>query len=213
VPGAIRDSNTPLLRALVHEAGGVVVHAERLNDDPDQVFAAIERGLANADLVLTIGGVSAGTFDPVKLALDRLDGLSLWRVAMKPGRPQAFGVRGAMFHGLPGNPASVACVFDTLVRPALRAMAGHASVERIRIPVRVAEDIASREGRTDFVRVRLEPADAGWIARPVGAQISGHLTPQAYAHGLLEIPAERAALTAGEPATVRLWRWPDESAA
>jgi molybdopterin molybdotransferase len=96
VPGAIRDSNTPLLRALIDEAGGAVVHAERLTDDPDHVYTAIERALANTDLVLTIGGVSEGTFDPVKRALARLDGLALWRVAMKPGRPQAFGVRGWM---------------------------------------------------------------------------------------------------------------------
>src|SRR6185295_9663211 len=144
-----------------------------LSDDPDHVFTAIERALANTDLVLTIGGVSAGTFDPVKLALDRLDGIALWRVAMKPGRPQAFGVRGAMFHGLPGNPASVACVFDVLVRPAVRAMAGHSATERISIPVHAAEDIGSREGRTDFIRVRLERIAGGWNARPVGAQISG----------------------------------------
>jgi molybdopterin molybdotransferase len=209
VPGAIRDSNTPLLRALVGEAGGTVAHVERLSDDPDHVFLAIERALANTDLVLTIGGVSAGTFDPVKLALERLDGIALWRVAMKPGRPQAFGVRGAMFHGLPGNPASVACVFDVLVRPALLAMAGHAVTGRPHLPVRTGEAIASREGRTDFIRVRLDHGEGGWIARPVGAQISGHLTPQAFAHGLLEVPEERASLAAGEPATVRLWRWPD----
>lgn len=213
VPGAIRDSNTTLLRALVDEAGGAVVHSERLSDDPDHVFTAIERGLANADLVLTIGGVSAGDFDPVKLALDRLDGIALWRVAMKPGRPQAFGTHGAMFHGLPGNPASVACVFDTLVRPALRAMAGHASTERVRILAHTAVDIPSREGRTDFIRVRIEPWANGWLARPVGEQISGHLTPQAYAHGLLEVPEERASLAAAEPAIVRLWRWPDDPAA
>jgi molybdopterin biosynthesis enzyme len=75
--------------------------------------------------------------------------------------------------------------------------------------IRTGEDIASREGRTDFIRVRLDHADGRWTARPVGAQISGHLTPQAFAHGLLEVPEERASLAAGEPATVRLWRWPD----
>lgn len=209
-PGTIRDSNTPLLRALIAEAGGTVVHAERLADDPQRVADAIARALASADLVLSIGGVSAGDFDPVKLALDRIGGIALWRVAMKPGRPQAFGVHGsARFHGLPGNPASVACVFDTLVRPALRALAGFSTVERPLVAARVGEDIPSRAGRTDFVRVRLEPSGDGWSAHPVGEQISGHLTPQAFAHGLLEIPAERPRLSAGDRALVRLWRWPD----
>jgi molybdopterin molybdotransferase len=212
-PGTIRDSNTPLLRALVTEAGGVVVHAERLADDPERVAAAITRAFGMADFVISIGGVSAGAFDPVKLALDRLDGIALWRVAMKPGRPQAFGShQGVRFHGLPGNPASVACVFDTLVRPALRALAGHSEIDRPQVEASAGENIASREGRTDFIRVRLEADRGDWVAHPVGEQISGHLMPQAHAHGLLEIPAERASLVAGETAIVRLWRWPDANA-
>ena len=88
-PGAIRDSNLPMLVGLLEEAGARAVAAERLGDDPAVVAARIERALAQADVVITLGGVSAGRHDPVKLSVGRIGGIALWRVAMKPGRPQA----------------------------------------------------------------------------------------------------------------------------
>jgi len=214
VPGAIRDGNTPMLAALVAEAGGFVVGTTRLRDDPLAVSEAVRTGLAEADVVLTIGGVSEGAFDPVKEAIASIGGIALWRVAMKPGRPQAFGApAGRLFFGLPGNPASVACVFEALVRPALRMLQGHADPDRPRIPVRTATAIASRAGRTDFVRVTLEPGDPLPLAREAGAGVSGHLMPQSRAHGLLVVPADVATLPAGARADVWLWRWPGAPAA
>jgi molybdopterin molybdotransferase len=209
-PGAIRDSNVPLLEALLAEAGCDVVASARASDDPRVVVARVRDAWDAADLVLTIGGVSAGDFDPVKQALDALPAIALWRVAMKPGRPQAFGVRdGKAFHGLPGNPASVACVFEALTRPALRAMQGFSSLDRPRLEARAAEPIASRAGRTDFVRVRLARREDAWWAHGAGEQISGHLVPQARAHALLVVPEERPALAAGDRADAWLLRWPD----
>jgi molybdopterin molybdotransferase len=209
-PGMIRDGNTPMLRALVEEAGGTVVATHRLGDRPPVVADAIRAALAASDVVLTIGGVSAGERDPVKHAIQAIPAVRLWRVAMRPGRPQAFGTPdGKVFHGLPGNPASVACVFDTLVRPMLRRLQGFARVDRPRVPVRAGAPIESRPGRTDFVRVVLERGPGSMIARPAGAQVSGHMMPQSLAHGLLEVPEERASIATGEPALVHLWRWPE----
>jgi molybdopterin molybdotransferase len=208
-PGAIRDSNLPMLTALVEQSGARVVAAERMPDDAAQVAQQIERSLGEADVVVTIGGVSAGRHDPVKLGIARLGGISLWRVAMKPGRPQAFGTpKGRLFFGLPGNPASVACVFEAWVRPALRKLQGFAELDRPRLAVRVAEAIESRAGRTDLVRVGLESRDGEWWATSAGAQISGHVLPQSRAHALLIVPAGRERLAAGETAEALLLRWP-----
>jgi molybdopterin molybdotransferase len=210
-PGAIRDSNVPLLQGLLAEAGCEVLGAERASDDPRDVAARVRRAWEAADLVLTIGGVSAGDFDPVKQALAELGAIGLWRVAMKPGRPQAFGTRdGKAFHGLPGNPASVACVFEALTRPAIRAMQGFAVLDRPRLAVRTAERVDSRAGRTDFVRVRLEDQGGTWWARSAGEQTSGHLAPQARAHALLIVPEERPSLDPGDRADALLLRWPDD---
>src|SRR5262249_46068312 len=152
------------------------IAAERLRDDVDQVATRIAKALDQAEVVVTVGGVSEGRHDPVKLALARVPGVARWRVAMKPGRPQAFGAPGGrLFCGLPGNPASVACVFEALVRPALRRLQGFHALDRPRLAVRAAQPLESRAGRTDFVRVMLESRDGAWWAHESGAQVSGHV--------------------------------------
>lgn len=208
-PGTIRDSNLPMLSQLVAATGCALTVAERLPDDTARVSARIREAFATSDVVLTIGGVSAGDFDPVKAALASLDATELWRVAMRPGRPQAFGTPGGkVFFGLPGNPASVACVFEVLVRPALRALQGFAEKDSPRVPVRVAEAVESRAGRTDFVRCSLAWREGLLWAAPVGAQVSGHLVPQSRAHGLLVVPEPAERLAQGDAATAIVWRLP-----
>jgi molybdopterin molybdotransferase len=209
-PGAIRDSNLPMLAALLEEAGATVAGASRLPDDVEAVASAIAQGLQTADVVITLGGVSAGRHDPVKEALARFDGIARWRVAMKPGRPQAFGaVDRRLFFGLPGNPASVACVFEVLVRPALRQLQGFTTLDRPRLTVRAADRIESRSGRTDFVRVTLERHGEEWWAKEAGAQISGHVLPQSRAHALLVVPEASERIEAEEDAEAMLLRWPE----
>jgi molybdenum cofactor synthesis domain-containing protein len=208
-PGAIRDSNLPMMRMLLESAGCEVAGAKRLPDDAGRVATAMREALATCDVVLTLGGVSEGDRDPVKLALRSLPEVEAWRVAMRPGRPQAFGtLDGKLVFGLPGNPASVACVFEVLVRPALRALQGHAQLDRPRVPVRAAVEVASRAGRTDFVRVTLAWRDGTLWATPAGVQLSGHLSPQARAHALLVVPEEAERLAEGEHARAFLWREP-----
>lgn len=212
-PGAIRDSNRLQLALLVRATGCEVRRAVRVSDTAEAVTRAVREALTDSDAVLTIGGVSAGDFDPVKDSVAALGGIELWRVAMKPGRPQAFGTPdGRLFHGLPGNPASVACVFETLVAPALRRMQGHAALDRPRVRVRSEQAVESRRGRTDFVRATLMWRDGAWQARPAGAQVSGHLTPQSRAHALLVVAAELDALAPGDHADALVLRWPDAAA-
>lgn len=209
-PGAIRDSNLPMLAMLVAQAGGALTLAERLPDDAHRVAARVREAVEVSDVVLTIGGVSAGDFDPVKQALDEIGEIELWRVAMRPGRPQAFGApHGRLFFGLPGNPASVACVFEALVRPALRKLQGHAALDRPRVPVRLATDVESRAGRTDFVRCSLEWRLGALWAVPAGAQVSGHLMPQSRAHALLVVPQAAERLQRGDEAEALLLRMPE----
>ena len=208
-PGALRDSNLSLLSRLVSEAGGEVTDAARLPDDATRVRERIADALKRADVVLTVGGVSAGDFDPVKEALVHFGSIELWRVEMRPGRPQAFGrPDGRLFFGLPGNPASVVCVFEALVRPALRRLQGFSELDRPRVPVRISQALASREGRTDFVRCELAWRAGELWATPAGEQVSGHLSPQSRAHALVIVPASAAALAIGERAEALLLRMP-----
>jgi molybdopterin molybdotransferase len=196
---------------LLRASGGVLTLAERLPDDVARVTERVRDALEASDVVLTIGGVSAGDFDPVRDALAKLGRIEAWRVAMRPGRPQAFGAPGGkVFYGLPGNPASVACVFETLVRPALRVLQGFTQLDRPRVHVRVATRVESRAGRTDFVRATLTWRDDGLLwAAPAGAQVSGHLSPQSRAHGLLIVPEASEHLEAGEPARALVLRPPE----
>jgi len=208
-PGAIRDSNLGMLSRLAAEAGAEVAIAERLRDDPARVAARVAEALLTCDAVLTIGGVSAGDHDPVKQALDRIGEIALWRVAMRPGRPQASGrPLGRFFHGLPGNPASVACVFEAIVRPALRRLQGFSALDRPRVPVRAARAVPSKAGRVDFVRCTLAWRERELWATPAGEQVSGHLAPQSRAHALLVVPAEAATLREGAEAVALVLRLP-----
>ena len=111
---------------------------------------------------------------------------------------------------MPGNPASVACVFETLVRPAMRVLQGFTQLDRPRVPVRVAERVESRAGRTDFVRATLTWRDGGQLwASPAGPQVSGHLLPQSRAHGLLIVPEARERLEPGDSAHAWVMRPPE----
>lgn len=211
VLGGIRDSNLGMLSALCKESGAEVTIAERLADDPARLAQRLEEAMADADVTLTIGGVSVGDFDPVQQVIAKHPDIGLWRVAMRPGRPQAFGAdaAGRLYFGLPGNPASVACVFEALVRPALRRLQGFSALDRPRAPVRMAEPLESRVGRTDFVRCTLDWRDGALWATSAGAQISGHLGPQARAHALVVVAEAAERLEVGAAAEALVLRLPE----
>jgi molybdopterin molybdotransferase len=152
--------------------------------------AAIRDALARADLVLTIGGVSVGDHDFVRDAL-REEGVDLdfWKVAIKPGKPLAFGKRGAVrLMGLPGNPAAVFVTFTLFAAPLLRAMQGDRRPIAKPLPARLTHDAPGSRGRLELARARLVIVDGVLEATLLSQQASGAVTSIAWADALVTLP-------------------------
>jgi molybdopterin molybdotransferase len=186
-PGAIVNSNSYSLAALVRQTGAVPEVRGIVHDEPAATARAIESALS-CDFVLTTGGVSAGAYDYVKEALDALGAeTQFWRVAMKPGKPLVFArLRGRLVFGLPGNPVSCMVAFHLFVAPALRKAVGQ---RRGLLPplvnVRLAAPVASKGDRRTYLRARVTAHDGELVAEPMRAQGSGVLTSMAGANGLV----------------------------
>lgn len=188
-PGKIRDSNRYGLYGQVLEAGAEPIDLGIAPDDPDVVESRLREGLAHADALVTSGGVSVGDYDVVKDVLLRMGEIRFWRVAMKPGKPQAFGYAlGKPVFALPGNPVSSMVVFELFVRPALRKMGGHSDLFRPRRRALMAESVEpDSTGRVHYVRVVLAEERGGLVARLTGSQGSGVLRSLVLADGLAVI--------------------------
>lgn len=199
-PGQIRDSNGPALAAAIQEAGGIVAlhaHAKDTPEDVARAFAALD----GCDVILSSGGVSVGDHDHVKAVLEQQGTLDFWRVAIKPGKPLAFGRLGsALFFGLPGNPASSLVTFELFVRPVLRHLAGHKRVQRPLLTVTLTTALPHAEGRREFVRVTLD----GTNATPTGAQGSHRTASMAGANALVIAHEDHGDYSAGDTLTALL---------
>ena len=207
-PGQICDSNGVSLAAAVALAGGEPVPLGIARDDRPALRALLERGL-DADALITSAGVSAGDRDLVRALLDELSVRQVfWKVDVKPGRPTAFGLRGATpVFSLPGNPVSTLLMFEQFVRPALLRMMGHRKVLRPLRPALLQEPLAKALGRVTLVRVRLSRREDGaLLASTAGNQETGILKTLLRADGLAIIPAEQGSLAAGQPVPVQLLR-------
>ena len=205
--GSIRDSNRYTLIGLLQRLGMEVVDLGIVRDDPvaleATLAAACDRGI-EADAIVTSGGVSAGDADHTRDVMARMGSVAFWTLAIKPGRPMAFGRvahrgRSALLFALPGNPVAVMVVFHALVRGALLALAG-ATDEPLPTLVAVCEtSIDKRAGRTEFVRaVASRRVDGAWSIRPTSGQGSGILRSMSEANCLIVLPADRGPVTAGE---------------
>lgn len=201
--GQTPDSNGVLLNALVTGADAEVTVLASVADEPSAIEAVLEHA-SNVDVVVFSGGVSAGAYEPVRLALS--DRIAFDKVAMQPGKPQAFGVLddGRLVFGLPGNPVSVAVSFEVFVRPALLALQGRTAIDR-----RHARLTASESWRTPPGRRQYLPAVVDLVAgtvRPATAGGSGsHLAASlARAEAFAIVPAEVSAVAAGDPVDVML---------
>jgi molybdopterin molybdotransferase len=223
-PSGIPDANGPGLRALVTASGGEPMDLGIASDDLDDVRGRLRAGLeAGADALIVAGGVSVGPYDVVKLAIESIGRIALWRVAVQPGKPFAFGVadrpggRGApvLIFGLPGNPVSSAVTFELFVRPAIRALAGRRDLLRPVDRAILGEAVSKSHGRRAFLRVEAERDDAGSPIRDgrgrvlvhlAGGQDSHVISALAAADALAVIPEAKDTLPAG--AEVALW-WLD----
>jgi molybdopterin molybdotransferase len=226
-PAGIPDANGPGLMALVEAAGGYAnalgIATDRLEDVHSRLCAALVDG---ADAVVVSGGVSVGPYDVVKLAFEKIGRIDLWRVAVQPGKPFAFGTAERddgsriLLFGLPGNPVSSFVTFELFVRPAIRALAGHPA-DRLLRPIDRAvlgEAVTKGHGRRAFIRVIAERDGGGSpirddrgrvrvrLAGGASGQGSHVLSALAVADALAVVPEADDELPAG--ADVELW-WLD----
>jgi molybdopterin molybdotransferase len=208
-PASIPESNSAPLAALARQAGAVVRVAPITRDDPRATLRAIEHALDGSDVLLTVGGVSVGDHDVVRPALEKAGvTLDFWRVAIKPGKPIAFGRSAhASVLGLPGNPASAIVTFTLFGMPLLRAMQGDA--RPIPMPLRARLSAARKRSpdRLELVRAMLQLDNGMLAARVHDNQSSGSATSLASSDGLAFVPAGEGSLEAG--AFVDFLRWSD----
>lgn len=197
--GKIVNTNGPLLRALVLEAGAIPRVVGIVRDTKEATIAAFETAL-ESDFVLSSGGVSVGAYDFVKEALDALGAeAKFWRVAMKPGKPVVLSRRGdCVIFGLPGNPVSCLVSFHLFAAPALRKFMGQESgLYPPSVQARLEAPLKSIGDRRVYVRVQISARDGELHARPLTSQGSGSLTSMIGANGLAIVEAGVTRVDAG----------------
>jgi len=201
-PGAIYNSNTHLMRALA-SADASVEAVETLPDDPVTALTALVEVAGNVDLLITMGGISAGAYEPIKQAFATSGDIDFYSVGMQPGKPQGFGFVGATpLLALPGNPLSSLVSFEIFVRPALRRLGGFSELHRQSVRLQLLNT-----QRRSLDRVRFLPAVADLFAGTVTTADrhgSHRSSTAAGTNCILELPAGPADARAGELVNARL---------
>jgi len=209
-PGMIRDSNRPMLAALLTEAFVESTDIGSVPDDEESLRAALDQA-ADHDVVLTTGGVSMGEYDVTKLLLQGEGEVEFWKVAIQPAKPFAFGkIDDALFFGLPGNPVSAFVSFEQFVRPALMKMSGSRYLFRRRVVAVAGEPFDTDPEKTVFLRVSVD-GDVGGVPRVVlaGGQSSNVLSAAALADGLAVVPRGTETVAEGGHVMLELSRAPE----
>jgi molybdopterin molybdotransferase len=205
--GEVYDSNRYTLYGMLARLGVAVEDLGVVRDDPKQLKKAFQKAAAQADAVITTGGVSVGEADFVKQLMAELGEVLFWKIAMRPGRPMAFGRIGdAFLFGLPGNPVAVMVTFYQFVRDALLYLSGR--TDDFAIPLlkaTAAEKMRKVPGRTEYQRGVLYREGGEWRVRITGQQGSGVLRSMAEANCFIVLEHERGAVAAGEPVQVQLF--------
>jgi len=184
--GQIRDSNRIAIISLAQEAQCEPINGGVIPDDETAIGEAFLKHAQTCDAIITTGGVSMGDYDYVKVVLDRIGQMRWMQIAIRPAKPLAFGtVSGTPVFGLPGNPVSCMVSFELFARPALRKMAGHTQIQRLRRRGIAAEALPRRsDGKTHFARVSWNYSDGQFWLRSAGGQGSHQLSGMAAANGL-----------------------------
>jgi len=204
-PGDIYDSNRYTLYAMLSHLGCELVDMGVVVDEPEAVRQAFLDAAACADVIISSGGVSVGEADYIKAMLNEVGSTAFWKVAMKPGRPLAFGRVGeAGFFGLPGNPVSVMVTFYQFVKPALAVMQGAQPALPMTVEAVTESRLKKRPGRTEFQRGILDRDEAGRLrVRRTGAQGSGILRSMSQGNCFIVLDDACAGVEPGETVTVQ----------
>jgi molybdopterin molybdotransferase len=189
-PAKLYDANRFMLQAMLRRLGCRPTDLGILADEPRSLSDALTRAAADHDLILTSGGVSTGEEDHVKAAVEGAGALTFWRIGIKPGRPVAMGVvAGTPFIGLPGNPVAVFVTFATVARAVIARLSGESYTPPRAFPVASGFAYKKKEGRREYVRVRLEAGPDGRLtARKHPREGAGVITSLTESDGLVELP-------------------------
>jgi molybdopterin molybdotransferase len=200
-PGCVYDSNRYTLHGMLSRLGVDLLDLGVVRDTPQALESAMRTASLNADAIVSSGGVSVGEADFTRAVLDRLGEVAFWRIAMRPGRPFAFGrVGAACYFGLPGNPVAVMVTFHFLVRDALIRLSGASPRPVLPLRVRSAARLRKRPGRTEYQRAIVEPGPDGVLqARITGSQGSGVLRSMSEANALVVLHHDQGDVAAGDP--------------
>lgn len=211
--GQIPNTNSVLLAAQTLEAGGLPIRMPIVADEPEVLARRLSEAAASADLILTCGGVSVGDFDLVRDVLGQQGDIDFWRVAIKPGKPLAYGrLQGTPLLGLPGNPVSAFVCFELFARPAMRRLAAHRALYRPPRKARLAREVRPNKERREFLRATLAHQDADLVATPAGKQGSGQMTSLLRADALIDLPPGDTIVAADEVVTVLVLQDPSGNA-
>jgi molybdopterin molybdotransferase len=207
-PGCIYDSNRYTLFGMLTRLGCELIDMGVVKDDPASLEAALRSACANADAIITSGGVSVGAADYTKQIMAQLGDVTFWKIGMRPGRPMAFGTitskgKKAYLFGLPGNPVAVMVTFYFFARDALLRMMGAQNAALPLLRAASQTDIRKKPGRTEYQRGILSTdSDGSPLVRITGSQGSGVLRSMSKANCMVVLRHEQGNVQAGDPVDV-----------
>jgi molybdopterin molybdotransferase len=203
--GDIYDSNRYSLHGMLSQLNVEIIDLGIVKDNPEDLRQAFENASADADLVITTGGVSVGEADYVKQIVETMGEIHIWKIAMKPGRPITFGrLANSAYFGLPGNPVSVMTTFYQFVVPAIQRVSGQADCHPLTIKVISTSELKKRAGRFEYQRGILSLNDAGQLTLcATGKQGSGILTSMSRANCLILLDENCDGVETGDSVTVQ----------
>jgi molybdopterin molybdotransferase len=213
-PGKIFDSNRYSLRACIERLGMEVIDCGIVQDNPDDLRQAFVLAAQTADVIISSGGVSVGEADFTKQMMEELGEVGFWKIAMRPGRPMAFGSLKSssgkptptVFFGLPGNPVAVMVTFYQFVRNALLQLNGAKWVELPLIPVRSAVGIRKKSGRTEFQRgIVFQDPQGQWVVKTTGSQGAGILRSMSEANCFIILHHDQGNIEPGDWVDVEIF--------
>jgi len=206
--GQVYDSNRYTIHGMLSRLGVDLIDMGVVRDEPAKLEAHFAEAARMADVIITSGGVSVGEADFIKQMLDRMGEVVFWKIAMKPGRPLAYGrIGGAHFFGLPGNPVAVMATFYQFVREPLLKMMGRDPMPLLpTFKATCTAPLKKAPGRTEFQRgVLSASADGGWQVKPTGEQGSGILSSMSLANCFIVLPVDQGNAPAGTVVDVQMF--------